>query len=260
MQRKPCGAIHHLSCILDVRYIRTSIITIIILSLYLYFSKAYATVLAFATFFTQQKPNWTARYHTMVLLSALGVYVYRDIWPLATYHSKPADNGEGILLWAKIAILTFTAVSIPLFIPHPYVPVDPQVSSNFHYFPLIVTETNVQEPRARTQSRTDSLLVLCLNVFISRPLDNSCEQGCPFELRTTSSSCRLRPCRVSDQSCLSCLSVFFSSGGVLLIFDLQYIDPFAGAKRRHMFFGLLLFFRMQIFASLNSVEVIGFFI
>lgn len=64
--------------------------------------------------------------HNAILLSVLGVYTYRDVWPLATYTLQPADKEEGNTIWVKIAVLTVTGVIIPLLMPHPYVPVDPK--------------------------------------------------------------------------------------------------------------------------------------
>ena len=69
----------------------------------------------------------TTRYNILVLLSVFGVYIYRDIWPLATFTKEPKDLHEGYILWIKLSIITLTAVIIPLFIPRQYVPVDPKV-------------------------------------------------------------------------------------------------------------------------------------
>ena len=69
----------------------------------------------------------TTRYNILVLLSVFGVYLYRDIWPLATVTKEPEDLREGYILWIKFSITTLTAVIIPLFIPRQYVPVDPKV-------------------------------------------------------------------------------------------------------------------------------------
>jgi len=67
------------------------------------------------------------RYNILFLLSAFGVYAYRDLWPLATYTQQPKDLADGGLVWAKVSVLAFTAIIIPLFIPRQYVPVDPKV-------------------------------------------------------------------------------------------------------------------------------------
>ncbi|KAJ7745466.1 hypothetical protein DFH07DRAFT_748960 [Mycena maculata] len=61
-----------------------------------------------------------------VLLCALGVYFYRDVFPLATFARTPMDFAEGRLLWAKIINLFAVAVVIPLFVPCQYIPVDPK--------------------------------------------------------------------------------------------------------------------------------------
>lgn len=53
------------------------------------------------------------------------MYAYRDIWPLFTFNLDPADINTPVT-WARVAILTVSAVLIPLVRPRTYVPVDPQ--------------------------------------------------------------------------------------------------------------------------------------
>lgn len=67
------------------------------------------------------------RFNIIVLLSTLVLYLYRDLWPLATYSERPADIEEGNILFVKIGILLAVAIFIPLFIPRRYIPVDPKV-------------------------------------------------------------------------------------------------------------------------------------
>ncbi|KAK7038833.1 hypothetical protein VNI00_010463 [Paramarasmius palmivorus] len=55
---------------------------------------------------------------------SLGVYAYRDVYPLITYDLSPQDEGEGPWIWVKVALLLFTGVIIPLLTPGVYVPVD----------------------------------------------------------------------------------------------------------------------------------------
>ena len=69
------------------------------------------------------------RHNNFVLFTALAVYVYRDIWPLATYTENPVDGSEGALLWTNLVVLFTTAVIIPLVVPRQYVPVDPKVNT-----------------------------------------------------------------------------------------------------------------------------------
>ena len=67
------------------------------------------------------------RHLVLVLLVPWLVYVYRDVWPLATYYLTPADSAEGSLFWIKFSVLTIAAVIVPLVIPRRYVPYDPEV-------------------------------------------------------------------------------------------------------------------------------------
>ena len=87
----------------------------------------YASFLAAASLVSSKWNRTLTRHCNFVLLTAFGVYFYRDVWPLATYTKKPLDTSEGRLLWAKFGVLTFSAVIIPLFIPRQYIPVDPKV-------------------------------------------------------------------------------------------------------------------------------------
>ena len=80
---------------------------------------------------------------TCLLLGLLGAYIYRDVYPLVTYHNKVGrsatfvddvdrqrqvvDAAEGWIIWAKIWALLVAEIVIPLFIPRQYVPVDPKV-------------------------------------------------------------------------------------------------------------------------------------
>lgn len=64
---------------------------------------------------------------SVLLLFAWSTFMYRDVWPLATYTLTPRDIHEGWLIWLKIGILSLAAVVIPLVVPRRYIPVDPQV-------------------------------------------------------------------------------------------------------------------------------------
>ncbi|KAJ7794180.1 P-loop containing nucleoside triphosphate hydrolase protein [Mycena olivaceomarginata] len=61
-----------------------------------------------------------------VLLVSFGSYAYRDLFPLATFTLVPQDLAQGWLLWAKIVVLAVAAVVIPLSMPRPYIPLDPE--------------------------------------------------------------------------------------------------------------------------------------
>ena len=59
-------------------------------------------------------------YRAILLLAVWSIYAYRDILPLAIYGRTPQDEGEGNILWAKIGLLTFAAIVLPIISPrHP---------------------------------------------------------------------------------------------------------------------------------------------
>ncbi|OSD00626.1 P-loop containing nucleoside triphosphate hydrolase protein [Trametes coccinea BRFM310] len=63
-----------------------------------------------------------------ILLVTWGVYMYRDVWPLATLDRTPSDAVEGPLVWTKLGLLSFSGVLIPLFSPRKYIPLYPKES------------------------------------------------------------------------------------------------------------------------------------
>ena len=94
--------------------------------------QVYVSLLAAIPIFIKVWRTSLVRHNILVLLTVLAVYIYRDVWPLANYGKTPIDVEEGKLLWAKLTILTITAVLIPLFIPREYIPIDPDVRIRLH--------------------------------------------------------------------------------------------------------------------------------
>ncbi|KAJ7033733.1 multidrug resistance-associated ABC transporter [Mycena alexandri] len=87
----------------------------------------YASILAVLSIATSAEWGRIAvRHLNTLLLCTFGVYLYRDIFPLATFALDPLDFVEGPLLWAKIFVLFTIACIIPLVIPRQYIPVDPK--------------------------------------------------------------------------------------------------------------------------------------
>ncbi|KAJ2927022.1 hypothetical protein H1R20_g10047, partial [Candolleomyces eurysporus] len=87
----------------------------------------YMVLLSLVTVGNKRRWSKTAARHLNVLLLAfLGVYAYRDVFPLATFNRSPLDSAAGWLLWAKICVLFLLAIVIPLTMPHQYVPFDPK--------------------------------------------------------------------------------------------------------------------------------------
>ncbi|KAI3595054.1 atp-binding cassette transporter [Moniliophthora roreri] len=86
-----------------------------------------ASVYFYATILSLKRSSTTTSVHLeLILLSALGVYAYRDIYPLVTYDLSPQDEWESPFIWVKIILLLLTSVVIPLVTPGVYVPVDPK--------------------------------------------------------------------------------------------------------------------------------------
>ncbi|KAI0741256.1 P-loop containing nucleoside triphosphate hydrolase protein [Daedaleopsis nitida] len=86
---------------------------------------AYLSVLGLLSLFGSPTiSTWAYLHMTWTLVSTWGVYLYRDVWPLATFHLTPVDEDEGSLLWVKLGLLTIAGVFIPLFVPRKYTPVN----------------------------------------------------------------------------------------------------------------------------------------
>ncbi|EED80190.1 predicted protein [Postia placenta Mad-698-R] len=89
---------------------------------------AYVLILSFVPLLA--KPAWgsiASGHATLVLLCTFAVYLYRDVWPYATFTQKPLDTSEGVMLWVKIADLIVAALIIPLLAPRIYEPFDAKV-------------------------------------------------------------------------------------------------------------------------------------
>ena len=87
----------------------------------------YSALLAFFSVILRPRLRRLATNHlVLLLLVAWGVYIWRDIWPLATFHLEPLDPQTWVT-WTSISLLSVVGVLVPLFIPHQYVPVDPGV-------------------------------------------------------------------------------------------------------------------------------------
>lgn len=64
---------------------------------------------------------------SLLLIFTLGIYIYRDLYPLVTFTLMPKDGAEGTLLWTKIFVLVVTGIFVPVAMPRQYVPFDPKV-------------------------------------------------------------------------------------------------------------------------------------
>ncbi|KAJ7042972.1 multidrug resistance-associated ABC transporter [Mycena alexandri] len=86
----------------------------------------YVSMLALVSILGQPPISDNAASHlTVVLISTLAVYLYRDVLPLGTVFDTPKDSSEGIRLWLKICLLAFAGCLVPLLTPRRYSPVNP---------------------------------------------------------------------------------------------------------------------------------------
>ncbi|KDR82057.1 hypothetical protein GALMADRAFT_240518 [Galerina marginata CBS 339.88] len=69
------------------------------------------------------RPTAVSYHIPFILVTSWAVYFIRDVVPLMTYTSIPADSPY--LLWELIGVLSFTGIVLPLITPHRYVPFDP---------------------------------------------------------------------------------------------------------------------------------------
>ncbi len=143
------------------------------------------------------------RHLNAVLVVTTGVYVYRDIAPLATFTNIPRDISEGWVLWAKIAVLLFTGTVIPLSVPREYTPVDPNDP-----FPIPHPE------------QTAPLISLFLYFWMDPVVKAAYRVShLPYD--------QLPP--LAD----------YDANKTLKSRSFKYLDVFMGANRRHLFFGLM---------------------
>ncbi|KLO19974.1 P-loop containing nucleoside triphosphate hydrolase protein [Schizopora paradoxa] len=169
---------------------------------------AYMSLLALISVTAKQRWGAVANRHLVtVLLFTFAIFAYRDVWPLATYTHVPMDQAEGALLWVKFGILTVSALVVPLCIPRQYIPVDPKDP---------MEEVNPEQ--------TASLFSLVLYFF----LDSIIFKAYKIPHLTPE---QLPPLADYDYS------------KNLVKHSFRYLDTFAGATKKHLFFGL-----MQVFA------------
>ncbi|KAL0579459.1 hypothetical protein V5O48_002565 [Marasmius crinis-equi] len=164
-------------------------------------------------------PRWSKtviRHLNCVLLATLFVYLYRDIYPYATYTGRPQDLSEGRILWLKIALLITASVIIPLFVPRRYVPVD---SKN---------------PSIATAEQTVCLFSLVTFTFLDPIIF--------FAYRVPHLSWdQLQP--LSD----------YDYAHFLKARSFKYLDVFSGATRRHLGIALFHLFHLDFLVMLLSI-------
>ncbi|CAL1716627.1 unnamed protein product [Somion occarium] len=155
---------------------------------------------------------------SVLLLFAWSTFMYRDVWPLATYTLTPRDIHEGWLIWLKIGILSLAAVVIPLVVPRRYIPVDPQN-------PMPVTNPE----------QTTPLISFLLYFFV----DNIIFKALQMPHLSIDD---LPPLPDRDQTTN------------LMKASSQYLDPLKSKEKRHVFWSLLrVFGKVHVFMTILLV-------
>lgn len=186
----------------------------------------YTSLLAIVSVTASKRWSGIGIHHmNVVLLSTSAVYVHRDIAPLATFDNVPQDSWEGPLLWIKMGILLFIAILIPLIIPREYTPVDPK-----NPMPVPNPEQTTPILSLVLYSWLDSLVIAAYRVA-----HLSYEQLPPL---ADYDRCRYLKAKA-----------------------FKYLDTFLGAKKQHMFFGLMRVFAWEftIMAPMISIEASAHF-
>ncbi|KAH7914592.1 hypothetical protein BJ138DRAFT_1143462 [Hygrophoropsis aurantiaca] len=183
----------------------------------------YASFLGFmAVISRSQWSKLMSNHLDFLLLAVFGVFVYRNLYPLVTFTKQPSDIDEGWLLWVKIAILTLTAVIIPITSPRQYVPFDPRNPSHTPH-----------------PEQTASWLSMLLYTWEDPIVSLACRVP-------HLSHNHLPP--LADQD--------YSEN--LIKRSFPHLDPFSGSKQRHIFFGLMKVYRTEYMILAAMIIIYAF--
>ncbi|KAJ7460660.1 hypothetical protein FB451DRAFT_1353280 [Mycena latifolia] len=171
----------------------------------------YVSILAFLSINQKHHRQELIRHVNCVLFVTFCVYLYRDVFPLATFTWVPEDRGEGSVLWVKIALLFVTAVVVPLLSPRQYIPIDP------------LNPMKVPNPE-----QTASILSIVLFSFLDHLVFSAYRNS---HLKEED----LDPLCDSD------------SAEYLKEKSFARLDAFSGSKKGHIAFGFLYIFRWEFF-------------
>ncbi|KAF7298774.1 ATP-binding cassette transporter [Mycena indigotica] len=164
----------------------------------------YALSLSLPTLSPKHYRQNLVRHANLVLFAAFVVYACRDLLPLATFTLSPLDHGPKMA--AKIALVSFTGVVVPLFTPRLYIPVDPK------------------NPQAVINpEQTASIISFALYFFLDQiTLSAYRQSGLPEE--------ELYALCDTDRA------IYLKER------SFKHLEVFSGAKQRYLFFGLMRIF------------------
>ncbi|VDC00900.1 unnamed protein product [Peniophora sp. CBMAI 1063] len=201
----------------------TTILAAVTLAFYVYTAVLSSfTVTATASPLTRH----VSRQLTILLCLAFVPYAYRDLWPLLTFTSAPADLNEGHALWWRIALLAVPGVILPLITPRRHIPIE-------------VKGATVPPTSEQTASVLSLLTYDFIGEIIALPRQN--------EVITA----KILP-GLAD----------YDHADVLVEKGKGNLDIFAGAPRHHLFFGIMKTFAeeySELFCLLILQTVSAFF-
>ncbi|KAJ6567145.1 P-loop containing nucleoside triphosphate hydrolase protein [Mycena capillaripes] len=158
--------------------------------------------------FASEEREVVIRHLNTLLTVIFGTYVYRDLFPLATFNQSQRDIHEGWFLWTKFLIVTVMGVVLPLSVP-------PDVSKDLK-----------ESDTSASPEQTASLISLVTYTFLD-----------PIILLAN---------RVSHLShdLLPPLA-YYNDAKNLKATSFPHLDMSSNSKRRHVFFGLMRVFRVE---------------
>ncbi|KAF9046093.1 multidrug resistance-associated ABC transporter [Panaeolus papilionaceus] len=169
----------------------------------------YTSILTLLAIGTGPWASVTRKHAITILLILFTVYCYRDIGRWATYTLEPLDKDEGQLLYVKLVLLTVAAVTVPLFIPRVYVPVDPK------------NPMEVPNPE-----QTASIFSLAVYTFLDSIISEASRvPHLPFD----------RLPALAD----------YDRAAYLKEKSFPYLDQFRARKKRHLFWSLMTVFSWE---------------
>ncbi|KAJ7283178.1 P-loop containing nucleoside triphosphate hydrolase protein [Mycena rebaudengoi] len=185
----------------------------------------YTSLLALLSTNSTRTRQQLIRHANTVLFVAFAVYVYRDVFPLATFTRLPEDLHEGPILWAKISLLFATAIVVPLFTPRQYIPADP-----------------LHPMKTPNPEQTASIIAFAFYFFLDHIVflgyrNSELKEDELYPLCDTDASRHLRAR------------------------SFPHLDTFSGSKKRHIFFGLMRIFQVEfsLMALLQVFQVLANF-
>ncbi|KZP30629.1 multidrug resistance-associated ABC transporter [Athelia psychrophila] len=152
----------------------------------------------------------------------MGLYTYRDIYPLAIFGKHPMDSSAGFFLWPFVSVLALTSIGTLVLTPREYVPVHPE-----------------RPTRNPSPEQTASPLSFATWAFLD-PLIIAANRVAHLGYD------QLPALLDADQA------------QTLVGMSFPVLDPFTNKRKSHIFWGLMKVFRFEFFARSLMLVVLAF--